>query len=322
MFRTGSPYSPFFTSGLLYDSTVPRRGSLPADSRPSAFYFTLQPTSDYRSFLSLDLAESLSLRSSTLRPKDPAKVFTFAQIPETELPPPHPSLRLRRSRDSLRTIPSPKPAPSITLPDVPKPHSPSPSTPPRLPSIAPSPPLGLSLECASHSAPALVVSRTETPEDLVELAKRNSMSSVSPTVRKINRSHALARLEGRTNSTRRKPKPIKRNFMSMSDEESEGDDHGDDEFQNAANPRRFALSVINEPEDLVLPPALPLSEPKTAPIGGRFPSEVRSKSTSPRKRQTTAKDWFPLKSFIDLQAGDDDNTKFSWRSLIEVARVS
>ncbi|KAG6886199.1 hypothetical protein C0993_010761 [Termitomyces sp. T159_Od127] len=188
----------------------------------------------------------------------------------------------------------------MTLPDVPV--SPAP---PRLPSIAIGPSLGLSLDRASHSAPALLVS-----------VKRSSISSVSPSVRHINRSHALARLEGRTKSTRRKPKSVKRNFMSMSDEESEADDDVD-RFQNDA--RKFTLSVINEPEDLVLPSPMPLSESTRT---RRFLSSVRIRSTSPRKRQTMTKDWFPLKSFIDLQATDDDANKFSWRSFIEVSRVS
>ncbi|KNZ72627.1 hypothetical protein J132_02220, partial [Termitomyces sp. J132] len=159
------------------------------------------------------------------------------------------------SRDSMRSIPSPKPAPSTTLPDVPRQP---PSPPPRLPSIAVNPSLGLSLDRASQSAPALLVS-----------PKRDSTSSVvSPTIRKINRSHALARLEGRTNSTRRRSRPIKRNFMSMSDEESEADDDDDDDSPT--------LPLIDEPEDLVLPsPPLSLSEPRTVPLGPRFPSSPR-----------------------------------------------
>jgi len=78
MFRTHSPYSPFFTSGLLSvpSADVPRRGSLPTSrSLPdvaAAFYFTLQPRRDeqeFRSFLSLDLAESQSMRSASLKCK-------------------------------------------------------------------------------------------------------------------------------------------------------------------------------------------------------------------------------------------------------------
>ena len=70
MFSSGSPYSPFFTSGLFVASAVPddtpvgpRRGSLPTDSLSTrapapatASYYATQK--EYRSFLSLDLAES------------------------------------------------------------------------------------------------------------------------------------------------------------------------------------------------------------------------------------------------------------------------
>ncbi|KAG6837358.1 hypothetical protein H0H93_010960 [Arthromyces matolae] len=193
MFRTGSPYSPFFTSGLLYNPNVDH----------------------------------------------------------------HPQLRPRRSRDSL---PSPKPCPSTTLPDTP-------------------------------------------------LPKRNSTST---TIRKANRSYALARLEGRTNSTRRKVP--KRNFMTMGDES----DADDDDFFNLRPSKRVtsSLDIINEPEDLVLPPP---SIPLTAPVGGRFPSIHPSPSHSKKPNDQ----WFHLKSFIDLHGGDDDSTmRWSWRSFVEVARVS
>ncbi|RDB23812.1 hypothetical protein Hypma_009079 [Hypsizygus marmoreus] len=364
MFRTGSPYSPFFTSGLLSEPQPcspeeessrsasldpplgPRRGSLPTDSPArspsstdgsSAFYFTLQPkrdTQEFRSFLSLDLAESNSLRSASLKRKASSraeKSFTmFSQIPEVTFntrlaPPPRTSVRLRLSRDSLRTIPSPKPAPSMTLPAVPVPKhqtTPSssssiPSTPPRLPSIAISPSLGLTLERASQSAPSLIISRTTAPSLVYALPpKRESTSSVSTRARKVNRSHALARLEGRSNSTRHKPmaKPIERNFMSMSDDEDDSD--------LEAEPPRITLSAVLEPEDVVLPPpsAVRLQGSRSAPISGSFPSLTTSRSSSSRKRRTS-KEWFPLKSFIDLQS-DEEMSGWSWRSFIEVASVS
>jgi hypothetical protein len=87
MFHSHSPYSPFFTSGLFSARaqdvpTSPRRGSLPTDTPASrdaaatedvsAFYFTLQARRDedeFRSFLSLDLAESQSMRSASLKRK-------------------------------------------------------------------------------------------------------------------------------------------------------------------------------------------------------------------------------------------------------------
>lgn len=73
MFASNSPYSPFFTSGLLSHSIFdgPRRGSLPTDKskdvhQPQSI-FSNQP--EYRSFLSLDLAESQSMRSASLKQK-------------------------------------------------------------------------------------------------------------------------------------------------------------------------------------------------------------------------------------------------------------
>ncbi|KAG5650814.1 hypothetical protein H0H81_010939 [Sphagnurus paluster] len=340
MFRTGSPYSPFFTSGLLSDSRAPspepvptpRRGSLPTDSTSvfaasasdasSAFYFTLQPkrdTSEYRSFLSLDLAESQSLRSASLkRTTKRCKVVPVAStspIPEQRLAPPHAPLRVRHSRDSLRTIPSPKPAPSITLPEVPRRSE----SPPRLPSLAVSVSLGLSLERASHSAPSLTISRTSAPDVVVPLPNRCSVSS---SVRRSNRSHALARLEGRTASTRRPksaPKPFQRNFMSMSDDEDEDGDGSEFEFGLFPSPTHAPINAVLEPEDVVLPPPSPHhSGARSAPIGGRFPS---SASSAKRKQAQRTTEWFPLKSFMDLQ-GDDDISRWSWRSFIEVASVS
>lgn len=93
MFATHSPYSPFFTSGLLSAGSrphspdvplSPRRGSLPtsrADDVP-AFYFTLHNEDAFRSFLSLDLAESQSMRSASLKRKasSVAKPYRFPYV--------------------------------------------------------------------------------------------------------------------------------------------------------------------------------------------------------------------------------------------------
>ena len=93
MFATHSPYSPFFTSGLLSAGSrphspdvplSPRRGSLPtsrADDVP-AFYFTLHHEDAYRSFLSLDLAESQSMRSASLKrkPSTVSKPYRFPYV--------------------------------------------------------------------------------------------------------------------------------------------------------------------------------------------------------------------------------------------------
>ncbi|KAF8223765.1 hypothetical protein L208DRAFT_1381333 [Tricholoma matsutake] len=233
-------------------------------SLPTAFY---QSPPESRSFLSLD----------------------------SNLP-----LRPRRSRDSLRTIPSPKPAPSITLPDLP-PHPP-PST------------LGLSLERASHSAPSLVISPHPSPNPLYQFPKRLSIissSSVSTQVRKTNRSNALACLEGRSKPSNLPSPPMtsqKQNFMNMSDDEDDAyaDSLDDDD------PQSLDL-CSDETEDMVFPPLPPA---KIAPISGGFPS-----LTSFRSSHQSTKDWFPLKSFIDLRS-DDDASAWTWRSWIEVATVS
>ncbi|KAJ6610233.1 hypothetical protein B0H10DRAFT_438461 [Mycena sp. CBHHK59/15] len=140
MFPARSPYSPFFTSGLLSPTASspassisdlsPRRGSLPTDAPPSyassdeasssMFYFTLQPCRDkdeFRSFLSLDLAESQSLRSRSLRrrlskrhSREPPFAVDF-QIPDSPclLPPPRPSAHASPLRVPCARSPSPSP---------------------------------------------------------------------------------------------------------------------------------------------------------------------------------------------------------------------
>jgi hypothetical protein len=84
MFPSNSPYSPFFTSGLLCHSIFDgiRRGSLPTDNSKDVnapFIFSNQP--EYRSFLSLDLAESQSMRSASLKRKLVAPPLVFGLFP-------------------------------------------------------------------------------------------------------------------------------------------------------------------------------------------------------------------------------------------------
>ncbi|TFK39977.1 hypothetical protein BDQ12DRAFT_665172 [Crucibulum laeve] len=361
---TSSPYSPFFTSGLLSQPLLasssspsssrspspeiplgPRRGSLPTDSPArlpsaddaSAFYFTLQQRdeSKFRSFLSLDLAESQSMRSASLKRKVSGRSRTtapsarlaarlaFPGIPEDPhyLAPSPTTLRLRRSRESMRTIPSPKPAPSATLPDLPKDTTVIACAPPRLPSIPVIPSLDFSLKRTSAGVPSIAASPTASVSKPVPNSHRASTltqatsSTVSTRVRKFNRSDALARLEGRSELPR---VPCKRtlqsNFMSMSDDEDEDDSDDDsvDFFDSADTQRKTFLPAI-EPEDVVLP---------TITISGRL--RGTSVSNSHKRRHApnrTTKDWFPLKSFIDLR-NDDDSSRWSWRSFIEVASVS
>ncbi|KAF9005964.1 hypothetical protein BDQ17DRAFT_1540593 [Cyathus striatus] len=288
----------------------------------SAFYFTLQTKRDpiqYRSFLSLDLAESQSLRSASLKRKesaiskrtshssrlDSSKHPTIPEVPPQLTSSPSPSpLRLRYSRDSLRTLPSPKPAPSLTLPDLPlEAHSPRSSNPPRLPSLLPLPSLELPLKPAY---PSLLP---------------GTSSTVSTRVKKINRSDALARLEGRSKSAdvpSVKPPLQRRNFMSMSDDEDEDEsDHNSLDFFDEDDKLGFTLI---EPEDIVLPSVADLMASQHSAHARK--SSIPSLASRRRRNNTSqsSKDWHPLKSFIDLR-NDDEPSRWSWRSFIEVATV-
>ncbi|KAF8900077.1 hypothetical protein CPB85DRAFT_166215 [Mucidula mucida] len=84
MFRTGSPYSPFFTSGFLLSQS--------------------DYAEDLRSFLSFDHAEASSLPPYVL---NPTSLLSAADNMYRALP------------DSPRFLPSPKPAPSTVLPSPP-----------------------------------------------------------------------------------------------------------------------------------------------------------------------------------------------------------
>ncbi|KAJ2919533.1 hypothetical protein MD484_g876, partial [Candolleomyces efflorescens] len=366
MFSSGSPYSPFFTSGLFVAPSAvpddipvsPRRGSLPTDSlstrtpaaSPASPYYASQK--EYRSFLSLDLAESRKSKSVLL-----SDYFLFRT---DHVPRPSQPLRLRYSRDSIRSIPSPKPAPSITLPELPVPKAPAPppvpapaaSAPPRLPSIP--------------KLPSLRISRSEAPTTVVSLKRSRlsttTTSTVSTRARRINRSNALDRLEGKIKLQASAPPSVsrfslRRNFMSLSDDESDNDDedsdidsldaksdYSDDFFETQDN--RLFYTGYFEPEDLVLPS---VRSPSTSPIrSSAVPSSPKSAPSSPSKATSSRKmsvrrstrDWFPLKSFIDLRSGNDgDSSSFasgptstsaasptttsswSWRSFIDVAHL-
>ena len=233
---------------------------------------------------------------------------------------------MRFSRDSLRTIPSPKPAPSITLPALPK----IANSPPRLPSIQLPPALDISLTTRTIPPPL----RLDTS------ARRTSVyttSTVSTRARVNNRSAALARLEGRHRRPNTAPLP-KRNFMSMSDDEDEDaasdsdsaadadDDLSDLDVADYSFPavRPRTADPRAEPEDVVLPLRVPhtfLEAPRTAPLPPRsapLPPRTKRASTAqedaPLRRQRTrirppasaggsaGAEWFPLRSFIDLHA--------------------
>ncbi|KAJ7091322.1 hypothetical protein B0H15DRAFT_228729 [Mycena belliarum] len=320
-----SEYSALFRSGLFSPSSScasslnesesdlgPRRGSLPTDLSPaydsaddiSMFYFTLQPKRDkreLRSFLSLDLAESQSLRShsikrrpSTAHSSEPPFAVNF-QIPDSPcLLPPSSPLSLRRSRaSSPRALPSPKPAPVSTLPSVPS----QPSTP---------------------RSPAFEVAVSRTPTPLViqrkpSLASRASAttSTVSTRYRRTRRNKALACLEGR----RPAPTPLSpsENFISMSEDEDEDED---EDAPRPHTPEDTLDSSLSEDQLLMLIAGLDDGDFHRAPPSSAMfphpPSTPVSSHTQPRRRGKTS---LTLKSFMDFH---DEPSHLSWRSYVEI----
>ncbi|KAA1475543.1 hypothetical protein DENSPDRAFT_853060 [Dentipellis sp. KUC8613] len=237
----------------------------------------------------------------TASPRSPAR--SFSPLPPS---PVAPSTR-RPSRDSLRHLPSPKPAPNTTLPQIPT--SPRRALPPlpHLNTTVPAPsvpsPSSSSSPWTSHrstlSAPSVLPPPSPTPSSCLipspiavpqTQTQRFSFASGAtsvrtPSKRSANRSDALACLEGRDRARYRR-----RNFMSLSDDEDE--DEEDDE-----------ADVEDELDDDVQPAVKP--------------SPVRAKPRT-RSRRGTADSWFPFANFIDLR--DDDLP--SWRSFIEIASTA
>jgi hypothetical protein len=372
MFR--SPYSPFFTSGLLSASppsspspephSHPRRGSLPTDNSPSflrssvsedssAFYCTLQPKRDkqeFRSFLSLDLAESQSMRSfgkhrgtgrfskssalpevsifqkyscvSSFRLVTQLLLIGYRTVLEVPLSTTN-RISLRSSRDSIRSIPSPKPVPSVSLPSVPSlPSIITTDLPPQLPPIVRTPPLRIStLERASLSLPSLI--HREPPSPRPPSVRSSAAPSRSPTwFRTASRSDALARLEGRAKSRR----PIQRNFMSMSDDDEDYEDEDEEEEEDRL---RCSLSDQSQVSDFLRAARLAAILDGEATFSPRLESRMSlplarqpslknwAKMSRLGKRKTvTTESWFPLASFMD------DDSSWNWRSFVEIAGVA
>ncbi|KAJ7449672.1 hypothetical protein FB451DRAFT_1410886 [Mycena latifolia] len=335
-------YSSFLLSGLSppsssssslrsHDSDFdlgPRRGSLPTDCPPSynssgddvsMFYFTLQPkrdTEELRSFLSLDLAESQSLRSrsmkrkpSTRHSREPPFAVDF-QIPDSpSLLPPRSPMSLRRSpATSPRALPSPKPAPVSTLPNVPS----QPST-PRSPG----------LQVAVSRTPTPVAIQPVPPQRKPSLASQvtrasATTSTVSTRYRRKRRNKALACLEGR------RPAPARAspsdNFMSLSDDEDEEDDTA---VLRSASPEELLDLSLSDDQLIVLIAGLDDGDVHSAPVSSAHfkqssrESTTRSASTNsthPRRRKAS----LVLKSFMDFH-NEEDSSRWSWRSFIEVA---
>ncbi|KLO11625.1 hypothetical protein SCHPADRAFT_941939 [Schizopora paradoxa] len=269
-------YSDLFKSGLLSESSSPltpshpygpaHDGRLPtitqdvplSPARTStrdvehsiasgdSLYFTFKKRrdpSEFRSFLSLDLAESQSLRSASLKGKPSQELLhktsrltsssrrsmsTFPPIMAVQSPPPTSPVRgsfrsLSTGSTPFLSMSPPSPFNTSSFIHAPIPRRPLKLTIPQIPaqrelspmmfaSPPPSPPLAPRLDHAAATRPEGVLSRT---------------SSVSTGYRTAKRGDALAQLEGRGGYRGRRSAPVAQNFMSMSDDEDEDDGDGD-----------------------------------------------------------------------------------------------
>ncbi|KAG1780835.1 hypothetical protein EV702DRAFT_1193662 [Suillus placidus] len=340
-----SSYSPLFTLGLLAErraglssadlsvvpSATPSKAHTPAAAdHASAFYFTLQTghrdTVEFRSFLSLDLADSnRSIVSHRRKPSNMSKstswtctsdVTSAHDLSRIERPafarlPPLPSACAlhRSSRESLRQIPSPKPAPvSSTLPEPPASLDRAQNFPPPL----------KPLQSATNAS-----SSTSLLSPISPSGKGSSLrsSSVTSHQRRKSRMDALACLEGRSRAANRIPRSsLRNNFMSMSDDEDDEtkalSSLGNTPFIQVEDFGSFA--DIEDEGDVIIPSSKHISQKQKQ---ATFPRSVSVSQPVQRQRpgRSTVDTWFPLKSFIDLK---DDDLSWNWRSFIEIGSVS
>ncbi|KAJ7069930.1 hypothetical protein C8F01DRAFT_537166 [Mycena amicta] len=244
-------YSSFFISGLLSPGSS-SSSSASAHSRTSSdaslFYFTVSPTrDDYRSFLSLDLAQC---------------------FPDSVIVPDSPS---------VLPAPSPRalPAPDSCLPSVPD---------------------ALVVEASLSRSPTPVQRKPSVASQATRASATSS--TVSTHYRRTRRNQALAALEGRKKS----PKfEVTGNFMSLSEDEDEEDD--------------IDLSLTNDQLAMLIDNPYYLPAPNSAPA----PTSTFSTSTPPAHKRPRRQTALGLQSFMDMHNEDDNNTRWSWRSFIEIA---
>ncbi|KAI0259355.1 hypothetical protein BC834DRAFT_634587 [Gloeopeniophorella convolvens] len=326
---------------------------------------------ELRSFLSLDLASEKSLRlhrsnRSRLSPLDtnvPPHSSSPTSASRTPRPhqhtpsstrhlpvPPSPlsaPFARRPSRDSLRNLPSPRPAPSSALPQIPSSSKEAPVLPPlELPepalfsSSSPSPSPKPTLRIPPvHHAPSRSAPPTISIPSTSSLSPITSDSPVSPraswqarpvsfvsfsststsirTTRKRNveRSNALACLEGRSPAPGRIPRSTRqRNFMSMSDDEDDepdADAEDDGPAARSAPTPSFVLATPPPSRRTTATVRSPVDEEEDRVLPVNAAAAVRPKM---RPRRSTLESWFPLANFIDLK----DDELSGWRGVVEI----
>ncbi|GJE93289.1 hypothetical protein PsYK624_094480 [Phanerochaete sordida] len=349
---------------------------VPSDNASNALFLTLKPSrrdiAEGRSFLSLDLAEShrsLSLRRKdtvtshagrsaptspvmaipTLPPRPSYASFHVpSSAPAAVVPPRRSSPILRRGSRETLSLPSPKPAPSTTLPEVPiARHRRRPSNLtltfsacfPEAAACVSAP----AYHRATHSEPAILspplrsspilspgegrsywafsptLSTPSTPpltnDSGLEFAMGPAYThKVSPSFRSVasintrQRNRSAALAALEGRSPGRRRPSIKRPRNFMSMSDDEDDE---DESMQV---EKELLSVLAEEEDVVIPKSVRASVQSLQKDASRRSSKTSSE-TKRSRRSTLDSLLSPLTNFIDLR--DDDNSTRSWRSFVE-----
>ncbi|TDL23807.1 hypothetical protein BD410DRAFT_787087 [Rickenella mellea] len=335
-----------------------RRGSLPVSVNSStsmsfrnstnsmasgySYYVVMQrrrTSKQLRSFLSLDLAETQSTRSGSTRrratsPPPLKHKGSFVSISDfpmgqsfADFPLPSPIAEERQSsttlhrasRESMRSVPSPKPIPSSSLPPLPTPKA------------APQP------------------LRVQTPADFPSHRHSDSFASVASTAvssgyRRKRRGDALARLEGRSRPPVQVSQPG--NFMSMSDDEDDMDmDEEEEDVINDEDTQHAENETEAADEELPTPDSESVVDPWIATLHASFNFgtarrdnfyEKPTKTKTSNSLSMTHSDALGLQlidpshphshplmlndaaNFIDL-FDDRDSISSSWSSLFDVA---
>jgi len=136
--------------------------------------------------------------------------------------------------------------------------------------------------------------------------------SITSETKRVNRSAALACLEGREGSSTRILRKSHSNFMSMSDDEDEDD-------SLAPSPSPSLDQVASKRLSPIITSNIPSSGQKEAEP---FSSDQQLKTAPMRNRyrSRTMESWFPpLANFIDLRNEEDPP---NWRSFIELSAVA
>jgi len=173
------------------------------------------------------------------------------------------------------------------------------------PSI-PSGPVGHSFLIAEPPLPdSPTLARGPSLRTLASKSTSSASLSIKSEIKRVNRSAALACLEGRGPPPARILRKSHPNFMSMSDDE-------DEDESLALSPTREA----NKGFSAIIPSNTPSSEAEP------FSSDQQSKMAPVRSRHRsrTMESWFPpLANFIDLRSEEDPP---NWRSFIELSTAA